>query len=312
MIPSTSMLLFTASYWCFVLAPFALLARTRKLRVLRPSRPPLTGFSVDYVILVFQASVYRALYSVLYLFPSDRTKRLHAARYPTRPQIDKHAVFVDDLVPSLSAWLFIFLLFYSSRPPTSGFSIRAAAPHFFEQLELRFSTFAKYYSGLVFFLILVVAFLSTSVDVDPRSSMAFWGLFPIDSIDLLKGMSQLLIFSCEVPQIIVNFDNFNSLALDINYVHLRFLFSVLYFSAYVVDATNLPKNATAEVAFRPGGSIIIIFSSWAICVLFYVQILFYRSANDRAWRAIYKRASEDISTSREPDNEESIALMQMG
>ncbi|KAK9235518.1 hypothetical protein V1525DRAFT_409790 [Lipomyces kononenkoae] len=285
-----------AAYTLEIAAPFVLAHRIRQTRRDLPGALDLQGISADYIILSVQSCVYRIIYIFKYIFPSSLLVQQHAARYYHSPDINKFAI-LSELPYCLSTLVAIALILLPRFTSTTA------------QLRLRFSTIAKFVSGVAFTATTTAYLLATLVKFDPATGMGFWGLFYIDSVDLLKGVADFLDCVRFWPQVVINWEEGNTIAFDTAYPHLLLNAAAcrgvgMLFAALAQDDIRL--------ATRPAGTFLYLYYIAVVCGVFYFQAYWvYRRDNARIRRGFTKRSEEDGTDDvpRRTREEETIGLM---
>ncbi|KAK9468246.1 hypothetical protein V1512DRAFT_259061 [Lipomyces arxii] len=268
--------LFAGGYVVDFVIPHILVLNVIRTRRLRPEAPPLKGVSVDYVIFTIQSTLYRLLFVLCYVFPTATVVRQNAARYPLTPSIDK-ARIAADLPYTLSTLFSVGLIVV---PDFAG--ARA-------QLRLRFSTIAKWLTGCTLALVILVYILSCRVHVDPITGQGYWGLFQIDLIDLLKGVSDLLEIARYWPQVVVNWEEANTVAWSKPLTYSLLVSAGMYLLSYMFRA--LATGSFVLAVRQPGGFLHALYMV-VVCSVFFLQHYLYKDATNRLLRGLDKRSTE--------------------
>ncbi|KAK9248202.1 hypothetical protein V1506DRAFT_358079 [Lipomyces tetrasporus] len=289
---------FAGAFLLEIAAPYILYRHIRQTRRSLPSAVELRGISADYIILSLQSCIYRFTYIFAYIFPTTSLVRQHAARYYRAPDINKWDI-LSGLPYSLSTLLTLTLILLPNFT-------RATA-----QLRRRFSTVAKFVSGTMLLAAALAYVLATRVKFDPATGMGFWGLLYIDAVDLLKGIADWLDFARFWPQVVVNWDEGNTVSFDTSYPHVLLVSATCRGMGMLF--TGLAKD-DIRLTVRPPGTVLYIAYTVVLCGVFDFQsYLVYRRDNARILRGFTKRSEEDRDeeTRGRVREEETIGLMPM-
>ncbi|KAK9323630.1 hypothetical protein V1517DRAFT_319916 [Lipomyces orientalis] len=287
---------FAGAFLLEIVAPYILYRHIREIRRRLPHAVELRGISADYIILSLQSCIYRFIYIFAYIFPTNSLVRQHAARYYHAPDINKIDI-LSGLPYSLSTLLTLTLILLSNFTTATAI------------LRRRFSTIAKLVSGTTLLAAASAYVLATRVKFDPATGMGFWGLFYIDAVDLLKGIADWLDFARFWPQVVVNWEEGNTLSFDTTYPHVLFVSAACRGMSMLF--AGLAKD-DLRLTVRPPGSVLYIAYTVVLCGVFYFQsYLVYRRANARILRGFTKRSEEDRDeeTRVRVGEEETIGLM---
>ncbi|KAK7204097.1 hypothetical protein BZA70DRAFT_200999 [Myxozyma melibiosi] len=290
MLAAVSSALFACAHVIDITSPFVIYSHIRTVRPFRrPHTAELRGISVDMLVLNCESAVYRLLWALVYLFPSETVRKQHRARYPvTNPTIDSREIIWQDVPLALSALVFTILML--------GFDRRAAV----EQIRLRCSPIAKYTSLFFFLCAFVVFVLASYVHVDQTTGMAFYGLYYIDFVDLLKGLAHFFYQVRLWPQLVINWEENCTVTWSTTFTHLLLFSSGLNISGILLRWISL--SGLDRAANPAPGRLLSSLHTLLICTLLYGQIYWlYKRDNERAWRGIMKRASDDGYTSDDSD-----------
>ncbi|KAK9313424.1 hypothetical protein V1522DRAFT_384814 [Lipomyces starkeyi] len=293
---------FSASVWISgayileIIAPYVLYQHIRQTQRRWPSALDLRGISADYIILSLQSCLYRIIYIFAYIFPTTSLDRQYAARYYRAPDINKVGI-LSGLPYAVSTLLALILILLPEFP-------RAIS-----QLRLRFSTIAKFVSATTFTAATAAFVLATGFKFDPATGMGFWGLFYIDAVDLLKGIADWLDCVRFWPQVVINWEEGNTVAFDTAYPLLLLTSAACRGMGRLFTA--LAKDDML-LAVRPPGTVLYIIYTMIVCGVFYFQTCWvYRRDNARILRGFTKRSEEDSNDEVQGRvrEEESIGLM---
>ncbi|KAK9385039.1 hypothetical protein V1515DRAFT_609509 [Lipomyces mesembrius] len=283
------------AYTLEITAPYVLYQHIRQTQRRLPSAVDLRGISADYIILSLQSCLYRIIYIFAYIFPTTSLERQHAARYYRSPDINKVGI-LSGLPYALSTLLALILTLLPEFTRATS------------QLRLRFSTIAKFVSATTFTAATIAFVLATGFKFDPATGMGFWGLFYIDAVDLLKSIADWLDCLRFWPQVVINWEEGNTVAFDTAYPLLLLTSAAcrgmgMLFGALAKDDMRL--------AVRPPGTVLYIIYTVVVCGVFYFQSCVYSRDNARIVRGFTKRSDEDGNDEVQGRirEEESIGLM---
>ncbi|KAK9364853.1 hypothetical protein V1509DRAFT_635049 [Lipomyces kononenkoae] len=282
-----------------IAAPFVLSQHIRQTRRDLPRAVDLQGISADYLLLSAQSCVYRLIYIFAYVFPSSLLAQQYSARYYLAPDINKFRILsaLPYCLSTLAALALIML------PRFTSVSL---------QLRLRFSTIAKFVSGTAFTATMAIYLLATRVKFDPATGMGFWGLFYIDAVDSLKGVADCLDCVRFWPQVVINWEEGNTVAFDTTYLHALLASAACRGMGMLLAAL---AQDDMRLATRPAGTFFYVIYITLLCGVFYYQSYWvYRRENARIIRGFTKRAEEDGNEdmNRRAREEETIGLMPLG
>ncbi|KAK9374628.1 uncharacterized protein V1513DRAFT_445489 [Lipomyces chichibuensis] len=268
----------SGAYILEIIAPYILYQHIRQAQRRWHSAVDLRGISVDYIILSLQSCLYRIIYIFAYIFPTTSLDRQYAARHYRAPDINKVGI-LSGLPHALSTLLTLILILLPEFT-------RAIS-----QLRLRFSTIAKIVSATTFTAATTAFVLATSFKFDPATGMGFWGLFYIDAVDLLKGIADWLDCVRFWPQVVINWEEGNTVAFDTTYPLLLLTSAACHGMGMLFTA--LAKN-DIRLAVRPPGTVLYIIYTMVVCGVFYFQSCWvYSRDNARILRGFTKRSDED-------------------
>ncbi|KAK9476000.1 hypothetical protein V1514DRAFT_338188 [Lipomyces japonicus] len=314
------MLSLMISTWAFIfnlIGPFFLVTRVykthrrRRLAINHDRNKSchnlIPGLSIDFIILAIQSIIYNILFISIYMWPSNSLRAQHRQRYPSSPILN-----VSDIAFKQLSQDFVFLLAITALLLLIGNSAvtRAASIHkpvngsrifrlLQESILARTSAICKVTSAGLAITELIVIILATLLCVDSQTGMAFWGLFPIDAVDLLQGISNLLHVVKFWPQVVTNWENGNTVGFGSGYATCMLATAVLEMTSLLVDAVN----GKGWQVIRPPGTVLYhLYVSMISGILLFQHFKVYKHANERVRQGLAKRKSFD-------SEEERIGLM---
>ncbi|KAK9454263.1 hypothetical protein V1511DRAFT_512214 [Dipodascopsis uninucleata] len=269
--------------------PFILAHETKRMRSLRPDAPIFKGFSGDYIVLTIFSNAVRLLYILCYVFPSSEIEKQYARRYFSHPVIDKLGIL--QLLPYVLCNLGGAILLLMQSPQAS-----------LSKLKSKLSIIAKVSISFTILMWCVVYYLSSHVKVESSTGMGFWGLYLIDSIDLLKGIADVFDLARLFPQLITNWEECSTVSWSIRYVYL--LCASSFSRLFAIIAGLLSGNVNV---IRPPGLLLYALLMTLLSTLFLFQHhVIYRKDNERIWLGIYKRIGDEDDESNSNELNEFI------